>query len=111
MRELEAIAAKRGLTVRQLGSPGHVRIEGGNCLVDYWPDSKRRTAIVVGTSDSRPHVTPQQAVEMASLPPPPGFVPIHASAAPEAPRKRTVADWIALLPHLRFAWGRKERQQ
>jgi hypothetical protein len=110
MKELEIIAKKRGLTVRQLGSAGHVRIEGGSCLVDYWPDSKRRTAIAVGTSDSRPHVTPQQAVEMAFLPTPVGQNLRTVTEPLGVPRKRTVREWIALLPYMKFAFTKQQRE-
>ena len=99
---LETIAAKRGLTVREL-SPGHFRIEGGERVVDYWPDSKRRTAFVVGTQDSTPRCTPDMAVAMAGEPTP-------KETVAEAPRKRTVREWIALLPHMRFAFTKKQRE-
>ena len=110
MRELDALCTKRGLKVTEL-SPGHFRITGGSSIVDYWPSSKKRTAFIVGTNNSRRFVTPKEAVEMAFLPLPEGFRPIPAAPVAEAPRKRTVADWISLLPHLRFAWSRKERKQ
>lgn len=99
---LESIAAKRGLKVQEIG-PGHFRISGGERMVDYWPNSKRRTAFVVGTQDSTPRCTPEMAVAMAGKPTP-------KQAPAEAPRKRTVREWIALLPHMRFAFTKKQRE-
>ena len=103
MRELQDLAAKVGLTAKEL-SPGHWRIEGGERVVDYWPMSKRKTAFVVGSQDSTPRATPQQAIAMAGKPAP-------RETVEDRPARRTIGQWISLLPHLRFAWGKKERAQ
>lgn len=62
--KLERITAKRGLAVVDCGM-GHLQITGGPLLVNYYPESKRRSAYVAGTTHRREHVTPEQAVEMA----------------------------------------------
>lgn len=100
---LKKIAAKRGLRVEERGA-GHFQIIGGSCLVNYYPNSKRRSAYIAGTTGKARHgVTPQQAVEMAFEPAPEGWnAPVEP--VPYEPQKRTIADWCALLPHLRFAW-------
>jgi hypothetical protein len=94
---LKQLAAKRGLIANEL-SPGYWRITGGQQIIDYWPNSKRRTAMVIG-GESRPRVGPEEAVEMAGLPTPKDTL--------DNPSKRTPAQWIELLPHLRFAWRRR----
>jgi hypothetical protein len=38
--------------------------------VNYYPLSKKRTAYVAGTTFGKTHVTPEQAVAMAFVPPP-----------------------------------------
>ena len=45
--------------------PGHFQIRG-KFLINYWPDSKKRTAYVAGTSISERNVTPEMAVKMAN---------------------------------------------
>ena len=100
MKELEVLARKCGLTVTEL-SQGHFRIEGGERVVDYWPNSKRRTAFVVGGQDSMPRATPEIAVALAGKP---------KDTVLDNPRKRTVREWIALLPHLRFAFTKQQRE-
>ena len=74
-----------------------------------WPHLKRRSAHIDGSAGkARHHVTPQQAVEMAFLPAPEGWKAKSAPVEEEAPGKRTVNEWIAALPRLRFAWGRRQ---
>jgi hypothetical protein len=66
---LAKAAAARGLKVVERGQ-GHFQITGGPLLVNYYPLSKRHSAYVAGTTCKRSNVTPEQAVEMAFLPPP-----------------------------------------
>jgi len=63
LTELKSIARTRGLTVLEKG-PYHFQICGGPLLVNYYPNSRRRTAYVQGTTAGRHNVTPKQAVEM-----------------------------------------------
>jgi len=114
MKSLEKLAVQRNLTIRECGN-GHVQILGGTCLVNYYPDSKRRSAYIAGaTGRARHGVTPGQAVEMAFESAPPGwaakpeldstFTRRLLDSTQDEPSKRTIADWIRLLPGMRFAW-------
>ena len=102
MKSLAAIAAKRGLRVEERGL-GHYQIIGGSCLVNYYPESKRRSAYIAGeTGKARHCISPQQAVEMAFEPAPEGW-----NKKPKAtgePSKRTPAEWAALLPNTKFGF-------
>ena len=100
--KLETIAAKRGLTAKEL-SPGHWRISGGEHTVDYWPNSKWITAFVRDTGEKRRRVSPQDAVEMAGK-------PVVKESTEDAPSKRTVRQWIALLPGMKFAFSKEQRE-
>ena len=55
-------------TVRDCGN-GHLQIEG-RLLVNYYPESRRRTAYIDATKQGRHHVTPEQALSMAFQAPP-----------------------------------------
>jgi 5-methylcytosine-specific restriction endonuclease McrA len=67
-RIVEAVLAK-GLKVRFLGPQGnHVQILGP-LLCNFYPDAKKCSAYVAGTTQRRNHVTPEEAVEMALNPP------------------------------------------
>lgn len=102
MKSLAQIAAKRGLTVEERG-PGHFQIIGGTCLVNYYPDSKRRSAYIAGaTGKARHYISPQQAVEMAFKPSPEGWN-VNPKATGE-PSKRTPAEWASLLPNTKFGF-------
>lgn len=46
-KAIEAEAVKAGLTVENFGG-GHLRFIGGVTTVDWWPESKRRTACAFG---------------------------------------------------------------
>jgi len=62
-------ARKHGLEVVERGA-GHFQIKGGKLLVNYYPDSRKRSAYVAGTTRRYEHVTPERAVAMALQPPP-----------------------------------------
>ena len=47
---------------------GHIQIKG-SLIVNYYPDSKKRTAYVCGMVGSAKRVSPQKAVTMANEPP------------------------------------------
>lgn len=66
--ELKSAATKHGVEVKEV-SPGHFHLIG-KLLVNYWPESRRRTAYVAATKEGREHVSPKQAVQMALQPPP-----------------------------------------
>lgn len=68
-QKIVAAALAKGLEVRFRGSNGnHVQILGP-LLCNYYPDAKKRSAYVAGTTRRVNHVTPEQAVEMALKPP------------------------------------------
>ena len=62
--KLAHLAAERGLKVIWRDN-GHVQLTGGPLLINYYPDSKRRSAYVAGTTRARHYVTAEQAVAMA----------------------------------------------
>lgn len=68
LTKLQKLALERGLSLKDCGS-GHIQIIGGPLLVNYWPDSKKRTAYVAGTSSGHRSATPEQAISMALTPP------------------------------------------
>jgi 5-methylcytosine-specific restriction endonuclease McrA len=64
-RKIIEAASAKGLEVRFRGVAGsHVQILGP-LLTNYYPDAKRRSAYVAGTTRRVNNVTPEQAVEMA----------------------------------------------
>jgi hypothetical protein len=66
---LRSMAKIHGLTLIER-SNGHVQITGGHLLVNYYPESKRRTAYVGATKAGIHHVSPEKAIAMALTPPP-----------------------------------------
>ena len=60
MKSLAQIASKRGLTVEERG-PGHFQIIGGTCLVNYYPDSKRKVRVVLPFVPVMPTTTIREA--------------------------------------------------
>ena len=68
-KKLEKLATEKGLTVVDRGN-GHLQIVGGPLLVNYYPLSKKHSAYVAGTTSKKTGVTPENAVEMAFIPPP-----------------------------------------
>ena len=110
VKSLQSLAEARGLRIEERG-PGHFQIIGGTCLVNYYPDSKRRSAYIAGQEGrARRNVTPEQAIEMAFEPAPEGWAAKASPVIFEEPAKRSVAEWIAMLPHLRFAWKKQEQK-
>ena len=64
-KKLEKLATAAGLTVMERGA-GHIQLTGGPFLVNYYPDSKRRSAYIAGTTKAaESNVTPERAVAMA----------------------------------------------
>lgn len=61
---LEREAMKHDLSISVLNH-GHVQIKGGLLLVNYYPNSKNRTAYIGQTKKGVRHVSPIQAVQMA----------------------------------------------
>ena len=64
IEQMEREAAKHNLSIRVLNNH-HVQIQGGLLLVNYYPNSKNRTAYVGQTKKGVKHVTPNQAIQMA----------------------------------------------
>lgn len=105
-------ASAKGLKVVDLGC-GHFQITGGPALVNYWPESKRRTAYVDGERGGKSGVTPEQAVALA-LKGQPGRPPrqvVRRVDVADAPSKRTPAEWAELLPLMKYAWKKKDFQE
>jgi hypothetical protein len=69
IKQLKRAARRAGLTVEKMGSH-HYQIKGGPLLVNYYPHSKRSTAYVAQTKMGQTYVSPKEAVQMASKPPP-----------------------------------------
>jgi 5-methylcytosine-specific restriction endonuclease McrA len=66
--KMRKLAESQGLTVKDCGK-GHIQITGGPMLVNYWPDSRKRTCYVGSTREGRNNVTPEKAVEWAKVAP------------------------------------------
>lgn len=66
--KLRRLAKDKGLTIVERPN-GHYQIIGEHLLVNYYPDSKRRTAYVGATSEGIHNVTPEKAIYMALTPP------------------------------------------
>ena len=81
--KLRKLAESNGLTLKDCGN-GHIQITGGPMLVNYWPQSRKRTCYVGATREGRNNVTPEKAVEWALVPPAVVTVP--------TPRKGTYRD-------------------
>lgn len=63
-------AESRGVEVKFRGpNQNHVQIVGGRLLVNWYPDAKKRSAYIAGTTQRRNNITPEQAVDMAFLAP------------------------------------------
>lgn len=62
-KELNKLAAQRGLTVLDRGY-GHYQLSGGPLLVNYYPESKNKSAYVAGTVKAKKHVSVEQAIDM-----------------------------------------------
>ena len=68
IQQLEKEAMDKGLQVVHK-KHGHYQIIGGDLMVNYYPLSKNRAAYVAGTAKGRKHVTPEEAVAMATAAP------------------------------------------
>lgn len=66
-KKLHKLCDTAGLRLEICSDEGHYKIIG-ETIVNYWPESKLRTAHVVGRKAER-HVTPEAAVFMAGKPP------------------------------------------
>jgi len=62
--KLSTIAEKNNVEYIDKGD-GHIQLKGV-LLVNYYPESKQRTAYINGMKGSTKHVTPEQAVKMAT---------------------------------------------
>jgi len=68
-RKIVEAAAAKGLTVQFHGpTGGHVQIRGP-LLVNWYPESKKRSAYVAGTTRRINNVTLEQAIDMTSTAP------------------------------------------
>ena len=63
MKQLESAAKAKGITIVDRGN-GHLQLTGGPLLVNYYPESKNRTAYVAGTTKRAVGVDPERAVSM-----------------------------------------------
>ena len=67
-QKLKQLAQKNGLDFKDCGA-GHIQIKGPGALVNYWPESKRRTAYVAagakaGVGRSVAHCSPQDVIAL-----------------------------------------------
>lgn len=62
LTELAKIAAEKGVEVIDRGN-GHIQLKGP-LLVNYYPESRRRSVYIAGTTRRYEHVTPEKAVAM-----------------------------------------------
>jgi 5-methylcytosine-specific restriction endonuclease McrA len=60
--DIKELSEKNGVEFIDKGN-GHIQLKG-KLLVNYYPNSKCRTAYISGTTGSRKNVTPEQAIEM-----------------------------------------------
>lgn len=67
--KLKKLAGPLGLTVKDCGE-GHIQITGGPMLVNWWPNSRRRTAYVGATRKGFTGVSADRAIQLAMNPPP-----------------------------------------
>lgn len=61
-RSLEEMCKARGVDYLDRGN-GHIQLLGP-LVVNYYPNSKKRSAYVAGTTKAKTHVTPEQALAM-----------------------------------------------
>ena len=62
IQNTQALASSHGLEFTDCGG-GHVQIKGHGVLVNYWPDSKNRTAHVLGGNATK-HCNPYDAIKL-----------------------------------------------
>lgn len=60
--KLELACALKDIELKDCGA-GHFQLHGP-LLVNYYPNSKNKSAYIAGTKKAAKHVTPEQAVEM-----------------------------------------------
>lgn len=65
--ELECFAARNNVKVIDRGG-GHIQLKG-KLLVNYYPDSKKKTAYIAGMNGGAKQVATEKAVLMANEPP------------------------------------------
>jgi len=63
LAKLRALAAAAGLVVKDCGH-GHIQVRGA-LLVNWWPESKRRTAHVAQTNKGKEFATAEDVIRMA----------------------------------------------
>lgn len=63
IKKLNALALAQGFAVKDYGN-GHIQVIG-KLTVNWYPESKRKTAYVCGTKRSEAHATAEQVVRMA----------------------------------------------
>lgn len=68
LTKLRRLAKDKGLTLVERAN-GHVQIVGKHLLVNYYPDSKNKTAYVGATRAGIHDVSPEKAIYMALTPP------------------------------------------
>jgi len=75
LHEIEALAVLAGVTVKDCGN-GHIQLRLGKNLVNYYPNSPRKTAYNATTGERCHHYSPGQAIALCgSTTPRPPRVP------------------------------------
>ena len=59
---IKSLAKKHGVEYKERGN-GHIQLKGA-LLVNYYPQSKAKTAYIAGTTEGKKNVTPKQAIQM-----------------------------------------------
>lgn len=64
LKKLQQLAPAYGLEVIDRGY-GHYQIKGGQCLVNWYPLSRKRTMYVAGTTQGIEYAVPEQVIKAA----------------------------------------------
>jgi len=67
-KKLHKLCKEQGIELVKKGNNGHYQLKG-KLLVNYYPLSKKQSAYVAGTTEGKPRITPEQAVEMTRTKP------------------------------------------
>lgn len=90
--KLKRLAERNGLKFKDCGM-GHLQVSGPNVMVNYWPESKRRTAFIsagrsAGQSSSIPHCRPEDVINLCLK----NAEPTAPPKSPASTRRRAYKD-------------------
>jgi hypothetical protein len=84
----KALAEQHGLKFKDCGG-GHVQLSNHGVLVNYYPDSKKRTAHIAGGA-SVPHCSPWDAVKLCMESGKPGLKPKKRNISKNGPVRKDI---------------------